>query len=117
MRRLLALALAVALLIPATAVAAGWTIVKKATVTVGQYGGGTNLAATITHPHALAIRLIHATGDMTLQCQGAGGNSSDWSKQYGPGLHTLPHMTGKAACTVSISISGTGKMTGEILKR
>jgi hypothetical protein len=106
---LVALAAALMLLVvPAGVVASGWKVVKKETLATGLYGGGTIVAATVSHAHALAIRLTRASADLTLLCQ-VGEND--------PGLHALKRISSKATCTVSLSISGTGTIGAEILKR
>jgi hypothetical protein len=114
---LVALAAALMLLVvPAGVVASGWKVVTKETLATGLYGGGTIVAATVSHAHALAIRLTRASADLTLLCQ-VGENDTQSSAHYGPGLHALKRISSKATCTVSLSISGTGTIGAEILKR
>jgi hypothetical protein len=74
----------------------------------------TGVSATINHPHALAVDLIHGSGDVVWGCS-KGFSVSSWTKQYGAGLHQLAHIAGQNSCNVTASVEGAGHVTVEIL--
>ena len=116
--RRLATALAAALTILAiaatAALASGWHVVKSKSAS-GDFAV-TAIDATIHHPHRIAVRLTGGSGDAVWACD-KGYSVSSYSRQYGPGLHQLPHVRGKDSCDVTASVGGEGRVRVQILKR
>jgi hypothetical protein len=92
-----------------------WRVVKSKTVS-GQFAA-TAASATIKHPTGVAVR-FRGSGVHGMAAWGCskGLSVSSWSRQYGPGLHTLAHVRGKDSCDVVASIGGSGRVTVQILK-
>jgi|SRR5262245_45734015 len=114
-------ALAAGLLLALTAAssvsgtALSWRLVKSKSVS-GQFAA-TGVSATIKHPRGIAVR-FRGSGVHGMAAWGCskGFSVSSWSRQYGAGFHTLPHVRGKDSCDVVASISGQGRITVQILK-
>lgn len=115
-RRIIPLTILIALGFSAIALANGWTLVKKKTVS-GQYAA-TVVSATVPHPHALAVGFTKgSTGTAAWVCQ-SGASVAEWTKSYKTGgLHVLPHVAGKQSCTITAEVSGSGKLTVLIVKQ
>jgi hypothetical protein len=71
--------------------------------------------ATIAHPHAIAVRMAGGSGLAIWACT-KGFRVSSWSRNYGRGLHQLPHVSGKDSCDVTASVSGQGHVSVQILR-
>jgi hypothetical protein len=114
-RRFLAVAVAalIALALTATAFASGWRVVTSKSAS-GDFAA-TAVSATINHPHAIAVRFT-ASGMAVWACD-QGVSVSSWSREYGAGLHQLPHVSGKDSCDVTASVSGERSVRVQILKR
>jgi len=95
--------------------ALSWRVVKSKSVS-GQFAA-TAVSATIKHPRGIAVR-FRGSGVHGMAAWGCnkGISVASWSRQYGRGLHALPHVRGKDSCDVVASISGQGRITVQILK-
>jgi hypothetical protein len=95
--------------------ALSWRVLKSKTVS-GQFAA-TATSATINDPRGIAVR-FRGSGVHGMAAWGCskGLSVSSWSRQYGPGLHTLGHVRSKDSCNVVASISGNGRVTVQILK-
>lgn len=115
MNKLFAAAVAalVVLAVTASAFASGWRVVKSKSAS-GDFAA-TAVSATISRPHAIAVR-FKGSGLAAWACT-KGFSVSSWSREYGAGLHKLPHVSGKSSCNVTASVSGEGSVRVQILKQ
>ena len=74
--------------------ALGWRLLKSKSVS-WQFAA-TGISATVKHPKGIAVR-FRGSGVQGMAVWGCskGISISSWSRSYGRGLHTLPHVRGK----------------------
>lgn len=116
-RRLIAAfvaALTVLAIAAATAFASGWHVVKSKSAS-GDFAV-TAVAATIKHPHKIAVRFRGGDGTAVWACD-KGFSVSSYSRDYHAGLHQLPHVKGKDSCDITASVGGYGHVRVQILKK
>ena len=53
---------------------------------------------------------------MTSHGAAGGAAAPHLGQHYGPGLHQLPHTSGRGLCNITATASGAGHLTVEILK-
>lgn len=109
--------LVVSLSFAGLALAASWHVVKSKRVS-GEFAV-TAVSATISHPRALAIKLIGSgvsNGEAVVACSRGFSTSAHSASYNGPGFYRLRIMRHASSCQVTASVGGSGTLRVKILK-